>query len=291
MQEVQTTHFTAVPENLVPLVFFFSLRSIGAYLADIRCVSDAALATNNSSVPSPRRSSMVFRKISADMKERALSLYFQGYLPGYLCRIFGFSEKSLRRWKKNASEHGGVVLPSSHRQGRPRKLDSDQISDLMAQLLVEPDMYLDEIQSWVAIHQEVGISKTSLARLIEDVGFSYKALHKAAAERDEDEREEFRAWARETLVPEMIVTADESSKDDRTIYRRSGRSPSGIRAPGSVQFVRGERYSLIAAMSVDGYVSTRVVEGSVDTAEFFDFIVGDVVSISLCCIVFVSHNF
>ena len=222
---------------------------------------------------------MVFRKISADMKERALSLYFQGHLPKDLCRIFGFSEKSLRRWKKNSYEYGSAVPPSSYRQGRPRKLNSDQISDLMGQLLVEPDMYLDEIQSWVAIHQEIGISKSSLAELIEDVGFSYKSLHKAATERDEDERDEFRAWARETLVPEMIVAADESSKDDRTIYRRWGRSPSGMRALSNAQFVRGDRYTLLAAMSLDGYISTRVVEGAVDTAEFFDFIVGDVVSV------------
>jgi len=224
---------------------------------------------------------MVFRKISADMKERALYLYFQGYLPRELCGIFGFSEKSLRRWKRNTYEYGGVVPPSSNRQGRPRKLNSNQISKVMDQLLVEPDMYLDEIQSWIAVHQEIGISRSSLAKLIEDVGFSYKSLHKAAAERDEDEREEFRAWARETLVPEMIVAVDESSKDDRTIYRHCGRSPSGMQATVSTQFVRGERYSLLAAMSVDGYVSTRVVGGSVDAAEFFDFIVGDVVSIPL----------
>ena len=77
-------------------------------------------------------------------------------------------------------------------------------------------MYLDEIQTWVAIHQEVGVSESGLAKLVEDVGFSYKSLHKAAAERDEGERNEFRAWAQETLVPEMIITVDESSKDDRT---------------------------------------------------------------------------
>ena len=84
-------------------------------------------------------------------------------------------------------------------------------------------MYLDEIQSWVAIHQEVGISRSSPAELIEDVGSSYKSLHKATTERDEDERDEFRAWTRETLMPEMIVTADDTSKDDRTVYRRCGR--------------------------------------------------------------------
>jgi transposase len=224
---------------------------------------------------------MVFRKISADMKSRALSLYYAGHLPKDLCQIFGFSEKSLQRWKDNLYEHGDVVPPTSYRQGRPRKLNSDQTSDLMAQLMVDPSMYLDEIQTWIAIHQEVGISKSSLARLIEDAGFSYKSLHKAAVERDEGEREEFRVWAQDTLVPEMIVAADESSKDDRTIYRHYGRSPSGVRAAGSTQFVRGERYSLIAAMSVDGYISTRVVEGSVNAAEFFDFIVGEVVSVIL----------
>ena len=148
------------------------------------------------------------------MKERALSLYFQGNLPNDLCHLFGFSEKSLRRWKGHIYRYGNVIPPPSHRQGRPQKLNSKQISDLMGQLSVDPDMYLDKIQAWVAIHQEVGISESGLARLIQEVGFSYKSLHKVAVERDEGEREEFRAWARNTLVPEMIVVADESSKDN-----------------------------------------------------------------------------
>ena len=86
-------------------------------------------------------------------------------------------------------------------------------------------------------------------------------------------------WAWQTLVLEMIVAANELSKDDHTLYWCYGRSPSGMPASASTQFVRGEWYSLIAAMSVDAYVSTRVVNGSVDTAEFFYFIVGEVASI------------
>ena len=121
------------------------------------------------------------------MKERALFLHLQGYLPRDLCNLFGFSQKSLRRWEQNFYEHGGVVPLSSYCQGRPRKLNNDQISDLMDQLFVQPGMYLEEIQSWVAIHHEVGILKSRMAKLIEGVGFSYKSLHKAAAERDEDE--------------------------------------------------------------------------------------------------------
>jgi hypothetical protein len=43
-------------------------------------------------------------------------------------------------------------------------------------------------------------------------------------------------------------------------------------------FIRGVRYTLVAAMGMDGYIAQRVVEGSLDSFDFFDFIVEDVVS-------------
>jgi len=42
-------------------------------------------------------------------------------------------------------------------------------------------------------------------------------------------------------------------------------------------FVRGDRYSLVAALSVDGYEVMSVVQGSVDVDSFFHFIMHDVV--------------
>ena len=35
---------------------------------------------------------------------------------------------------------------------------------------------------------------------------------------------------------------------------------------------RGTRYSILLAITVDGYIAVRVVEGSVDSVEFFDFV-------------------
>jgi len=109
-------------------------------------------------------------------------------------------------------------------------------------------MYLDEIQDWVAISHDLSISKSSLDLIIRDAGFSYKMLSKAAAERDEVAREAFKVWAKENLLASMIVTADESSKDGRTIFRKRGRAPSGQRAISEAGFVRGDRYSLLAAI-------------------------------------------
>jgi hypothetical protein len=81
-------------------------------------------------------------------------------------------------------------------------------------------MYLDELQDWVVITHELSISKMTLHKLICDVGISYKVLWKAASERDEVAREEFREFARNNLIASMIITADESSKDSWTIFHK-----------------------------------------------------------------------
>ena len=124
---------------------------------------------------------------------------------------------------------------------------------------------------------EIVISRSALTELIKDAGFSYKMLHKAAAERDEVARAEFQDWAQDYVTADMVVTADESSKNDRTIFRRWGRSMKGTSADVCAGFNRGEHYSILAAISVNGYIVTQIVIGSVDSQEFFDFIVSDVV--------------
>jgi hypothetical protein len=74
-----------------------------------------------------------------------------------------------------------------------------------------------------------------------------------------------------------MIFVDETSKDKHTIYRHYGRSITGTRATVSANFIRGERYSMVAALSLDGYKGIRVVPGSVDGEEFLDFIINDVV--------------
>ena len=49
----------------------------------------------------------------------------------------------------------------------------------------------------------------------------------------------------------------------------------GTSADTHTGFKKGEHYSILAAISVNGHVATRIVVGSVDSREFFDFIVSD----------------
>jgi len=150
--------------------------------------------------------------------------------------------------------------------------------DLTTLISESPEMYLDEILEWIAVVHDVGMSMTALYRNLRDCGLTYKMLHKAAVEQDEEYRTAWRAEMQANWVAKQVLVVDETSKDDRTLIRLYGRAPSGQRASIPANFVRGQRYSMIAAMGVEGYVATRVVEGSVDSDEFFDFIVNEVVS-------------
>ena len=48
---------------------------------------------------------MVFRKISADMKQRVLRLIDEGWEVAEVAEIFGVSSKSVERWENNYEVH------------------------------------------------------------------------------------------------------------------------------------------------------------------------------------------
>jgi hypothetical protein len=130
------------------------------------------------------------------------------------------------------------------------------------------------------LHHDIQISIPALHATLEGAGLTRKLLHKIAVERDIERRRvylhtiqtSFSGTARE------FVTIDESSKNEHDTARRYGRAPIGMPAEYEDVFIRGIRYTLVAAMSIDGYIAQRVVVGSLDSFDFFDFIVEDVVS-------------
>ncbi len=52
---------------------------------------------------------MVYRRISQDLKERALWLLGHDYIPEDVAEILGVSERSLARWKANELNYGSVM--------------------------------------------------------------------------------------------------------------------------------------------------------------------------------------
>jgi transposase-like protein len=63
--------------------------------------------------------SMVFQQISEDIKNRALLLFENGYIPEDISELLAISERSFRRWKRNQLEFGSVIPPHRPNQDRP----------------------------------------------------------------------------------------------------------------------------------------------------------------------------
>ena len=114
--------------------------------------------------------------------------------------------------------YGSVISPHAPLQGCLSALNAEQRNDLFNVLGQALEMFLDEIQDWMALHHDTAISITSLHLVIHDAGLSLKMLHKAASERDEVAQEKFRTYMQGHLVAEQVITVDELSKDDHIIF-------------------------------------------------------------------------
>jgi hypothetical protein len=148
----------------------------------------------------------------------------------------------------------------------------------------EPDTYLDELQWWLAVNHDIAISLSALQKNLQDAGLTRKLLRKIAKERDEVNRE---------LLgdSDLLVFVDETSKNEQTLAWRFGRALAGERAAFADVFVCGQRYSLAAAMSKHSYIATKVVPGSFDSFDFFDFISENVVSLVIWFNSIFTNNF
>lgn len=210
------------------------------------------------------------------MKKRALELLLEGWTMEEVAGVLNVSTRSISRWSDNLEESGQIENHSVLR-GRPRKLSSDIAEDLRALIAESPTLFLDEIGEWLAVYHDLPISTSALHQNLKDLGLTVKQMRRYAAERDEEERQQWWADFKAHFTADQIICLDESSKDGRTLYRKYGRAPAGERPTEVAPLERGTRYSILPALSLDGYIALRVVEGSVDGSEFFDFVLNDVV--------------
>jgi hypothetical protein len=136
-----------------------------------------------------------------------------------------------------------------------------------------PDLYLDEIQDHLDTQHGIDISLATISRTLKRLGFSSKKLSKAAAERCEEARRNFRMEIGDEPV-ERLVTADESAVNILVTYRRNGWAFKGNRARKRCKFVRGTRYSILPAITTDGIIYSHIKVGGYNGEEFLQYLDG-----------------
>jgi len=147
---------------------------------------------------------MVFRRISSDMKLRALALLQQGWEMDKVVEALNISQRSIERWANNFDEYGCANQPGGL-QGRPRTLNATVMAELDDLIRETPSLFLDEIGEWLAIYHDQPISTTALHMNLYDLGLIYKQLRRTAAERDEIARAAWRHDLTTHFIAEQLV--------------------------------------------------------------------------------------
>ncbi|KAK6971586.1 hypothetical protein R3P38DRAFT_3242190 [Favolaschia claudopus] len=166
---------------------------------------------------------MVNRRISSDLKERALAFWEAGWSRPDICYAFHVSRSSLYRWRSIFEEFGQVTKPPSPLRGRERIISLAALNAAKEVYFHDPSVMLDELAWYLAIHHDIVISISALQAALARAGLTRKMLQTIAVERDEAQRIDFRACIRDpttfTGTAMEFVTVDESSKDERTLAR------------------------------------------------------------------------
>jgi len=103
-------------------------------------------------------------------------------------------------------------------------------------------------------------------------------LQKAALERNELVHAHYLATISDHYTRNQLIFLDESVKDERSLSRLYGYSPRNTPAQKKVVFVREKRYTILPALTMEGFVAVDIFEGSCDKKKFVDFVLGQVVS-------------
>jgi hypothetical protein len=134
-------------------------------------------------------------------------------------------------------------------------------------------LYLDEIQLELRRRRFVHVSIPTLVRTLRRIHFSSKAVSVKALERNDTLRAAFmNKIGAEVPNMDMVMFADQSAKDDRTDGRKRGWSLVGTRCIQRRCFIRGLRYSILPILTLDGIIAYDVIEGSVTSAHFVQFL-------------------
>ena len=106
--------------------------------------------------------------------------------------------------------------------------------------------------------------------------WSRKITTKRAAEQSDALYRVFRARVQLNYVAEQIVPIYESASNERTGDRKYGWSPIGRSVKLEYSMKRSERWSLLPAMAVGGYLTHRIFQGAITAEIMREFLENDV---------------
>jgi len=212
--------------------------------------------------------------LSIDLKERIVKWYFEdGMTYRDICDQGRVSLGLVSNTIRNYQEFDGQVNnPFRRYTGRPSYLSDEDMAFVESTLEANPSMYLDELQKKLNDTRNLYVSIATLSRALASAQYSRKSLKKVSAERDEELRTVWEIAMAEYTDPNVFIFLAESAVDNKTVQRSHGWSRIGQPCVRRMSFLRGKKYSILPALSIDGIIGLEIFEGSVTKEKFLSFL-------------------
>ena len=219
-------------------------------------------------------STMPTHLVSNDMKARIPVLFHQqGFNVKEICHLLDLKKSIIYRTLRYARAYGVPYNPHSHQPGRKRILSQGDVKFVVALLNRRHCIYYDEIQEQLCNERGISISISSLLRTLHCLHYSHKGVSVRALERDDLLCSAFmNRIADKVRNPDMLMFVDEAARNKRTSGRTKGWSLVGKRCVQRRCFGRGERFSILPVLTLDGIITYDIVPGSVNSQCFLQFL-------------------
>jgi len=225
----------------------------------------------------PYNINMPRRHVSRDLKERIPYLaYVEGFKVKEIERLLGVKKSMIYQTLNYHRNYGVAYNPqafSNFSRGRPRILTRTDLDLIKALLSQEPTMYLDELQEELLTCRGAVVSIPTLLRSLRRLHFSQKSVSIHALERNDlDHSIYMNQFAEMVSDPAMVMFVDEAAKNKKNPSRKKGWSLKGRRVIQRRCFVRGQWFSILPVLTLDGIIAHDVIPGSVTSELFVNFL-------------------
>lgn len=224
--------------------------------------------------PSTTVRRMSFHTISKDSKAQIPVLFHQqGLKVKEICLLLDISKSVVYRALSYTRAYGVPYNPHAHKLGRKRVLSQGDLKFIIALLTRRHSIYLDEIQEQLYQERGVSVSLATLQRALRRLHYSHKGVSVRALERNDLLRSAFMNEIADVVTdPDMLMFVDEAARNKRTSARKKGWSLVGKRCVQRQCFSRGERFSILPILTLDGIITYDIIPGSVTSERFLEFL-------------------
>ncbi|KAF6746652.1 hypothetical protein DFP72DRAFT_822948 [Ephemerocybe angulata] len=196
------------------------------------------------------------RPASKDLKARIpILFYHHDFSVKEICRYLGVQKSLVYQSLAYFRRYGVAFNLEAKKGGRPRKLSRIDVKFISSVVQRRHCSYLDEIQDELFRSRGTIISITTLYRTLRRLNYTRKRVSAIALERNEMKRNAF--WMRiADVVTDLsqLMFVDEAARNNRTSGRINGWAMMGKKCVQRNFFVRGQRWSILPILTIEGMV-------------------------------------